>query len=190
MNKGDLIIIPTDTVYGLAARLYDEEGLEKIYELKGRDLSKQIPILISSINQLDDIAVYDDFAKRVMEIFWPGPLTIVLPTTELFKVRTGEDTIAVRMPNHSKALSIIDQSGVLRVTSLNKSGEPPLENQKMIMDMFGSKVRAVFWQSENFKPSNMSSTVAKIDGYDVEILREGSITKEDILSLRANKIEF
>ena len=190
MNKGDVIILPTDTVYGLATRLYDEVGLEKIYEIKGREQSKQIPILISDIEQLEDIATYDNFTKKVMEIFWPGPLTLILDTTEKFERKTGEKTIAVRMPNHSKALEIIQLCGVLRVTSLNKSGEPPMEDQKEIMNVFGSKVRAAFWQTPNYKPSNLSSTVAIVKEFDVQILREGAVTKEDILSLRANHIVY
>lgn len=191
MNKGDLLIIPTDTVYGLAARLFDDKGLEKIYALKGRDPSKPIPILISDIDQLEDIAVFDEFTRKVMETFWPGPLTLVLDTTEKFKRSTREETIAVRMPNHPKALNVIKRAGVLRVTSLNKSGEEPLEDRDEIRQLFGDDVVAIFWKKENEKKTqNLSSTVAKIKDDMVDILREGMITKEDILSLRANRIEF
>ncbi len=189
MNKGDLIIIPTDTVYGLAARLYDEEALQKIYQLKGRDQSKQIPILISDISELKEIAEYDDFTLKVMETFWPGPLTIVLKTTELFESRTGEKTIAVRIPNHPRALYALRRCGVMRVTSLNKSGEEPLEDREKIQELFGSHVRAIFWQGKT-KRLNQASTVASISQYNVEILREGAITKEDILSLRTNHIAY
>ncbi len=187
MNKGDLIIIPTDTVYGLATQLFDEEGLNKIYALKGRDLSKQIPILISSVDQLEDIAHYDDFTYKVMEIFWPGPLTIVLNTTDSFKEKTGEESIAVRIPKHQKALEVLNLCGPMRVTSLNKSGEPPLENPEEIKALFGDKVKAIFWQGHT-KRSDLSSTVAKISDGHVEILRQGAITKEDIASLRSNQL--
>lgn len=189
MNKGDVIIIPTDTVYGLATRLYDERGLEKIYEMKGRELSKQIPILISDISQLEDIASYDLFTQKVMEIFWPGPLTIVLKTREKFQEKTGEETIAVRIPNHPKALDVLQRFGPMRVTSLNKSGEPPLEDPNMIKEKFGHLVKAIFWQGD-VKRSDLSSTVARISENEVEILRQGAITKEDIMSLRTNVITF
>ncbi len=189
MNKGDVLIIPTDTVYGLATRLFDDEGLKKIYELKGRDLQKQIPILISSIDQLEGVCEYDDFTRKVMETFWPGPLTLILKTTDKFKQSTAEDTIAVRMPNHSKALFIIEQMGILRVTSLNKSGEPPLDDHKEIKKVFGPHVRAIFWQTKTDKPK-LASTVARVENYQVDILREGVISAEDILSLRANKIIY
>lgn len=189
MNEGDVIIIPTDTVYGLATRLYDKKGLQKIYAIKARDLFKQIPILISDIEQLKEIAGYDGFTKKVMKIFWPGPLTIVLDTTEAFKRITGEDTIAVRMPKHPKTLDIINKQGVLRVTSLNMSGEPPLEDPAIIKAMFESKVKAIYWQG-NYAKSNLASTVARISKDKVEILRDGAITKEDILSLRTNSVMY
>lgn len=189
MNKGDVIIIPTDTVYGLATRLYDKEGLEKIYEMKQRDLSKPIPLLVSSIEQVKSIAYVDDFAQKVMERFWPGPLTLVMKTTDEFKQQTGEETIAIRMPNHAKALSIIERIGILRVTSLNESGKKPLVNREEIEKQFGSKVKAIFWDTHK-KKSNLASTVAKVEAGEVDIYRQGAISRDDILSLGANQIRI
>ncbi len=179
MNKGELIVMPTDTVYGLAAMLYDEVGLHKIYEVKGREQSKQIPLLISSIDQIKDIAVYDDKIEKIMHKFWPGALTIVMRTTSAFKQKTGEDTIAIRMPKHPKALELINTYGVLRVTSLNKSGEAPLEDLKEIKDQFGDKVSEIY-EHGNEPKSHVSSTVMiYLDG-TIKILRQGSITIDDL----------
>jgi L-threonylcarbamoyladenylate synthase len=180
MNKGDLIVMPTDTVYGLAAMLYDEEALQKIYDVKGRDQSKQIPLLISSINQIKDIAIYDDQLKKIMEKFWPGALTIVMKTTQSFKQKTGEDTIAIRMPKHPKALALINDYGVLRVTSLNKSGEPPLESLEDIHKVFGHFVSEIHEHGEIAK-SEISSTVISIVNGHIKILRQGEITREMLL---------
>jgi len=182
MNKGELIVMPTDTVYGLAAMLYDEEALKKIYEVKGREQSKQIPLLISDIKQIDDIAIYDDRVKKIMEKFWPGALTIVMKTTSAFKEKTGEDTIAIRMPKHPKALELINTYGVLRVTSLNKSGEAPLEDIKDIESVFGKSVSEIHPHGDEPK-SNVSSTVMLFDGNDIKILREGMIKKEDLIQV-------
>ncbi len=178
MNKGDLIIIPTDTVYGLAAKLYDEEGLKKIFEIKGREQSKQIPILCYDISDLDDIAHLDEVAKMLMEKFWPGPISFILNTTETFYQLTGERTIAARIPNHQKALEIIKKYGVLRVTSLNKSGEPPLSDINQIKDQFGASVREIYEQ--NYDQSHVSSTVVDLTTKPLKILRKGTISEESI----------
>jgi len=181
MNKGELIVMPTDTVYGLAAMLYDEIALQKIYEVKGREQSKQIPLLISSIDQIKDIAIYDKKIKILMDRFWPGALTIVMMTTDEFMKKTGESTIAIRMPKHPKALELIDKYGVLRVTSLNKSGEPPLESIVEIKKTFGHVVSGIYEHGQVPK-SHISSTVIVYHDGKINILRQGAITKEMILN--------
>lgn len=178
MNKGDLIIIPTDTVYGLAAMLYDEEGLKKIFEIKGRDQSKQIPILCHEISDLDHIAFLDNEAETLMKKFWPGPISFVLNTTDTFYQLTGEKTIAARIPNHPKALEIIKKYGVLRVTSLNKSGEPPLSDINQIRDQFGASVSEIYEQNKD--QSHISSTVVDLTTRPLKILRQGAISEEAI----------
>lgn len=180
MNKGELIVMPTDTVYGLAAMLYDEVALQKIYEVKGREQSKQIPLLISSIDQIKDIATYDKKIKILMDRFWPGALTIVMKTTDEFMKKTGESTIAIRMPKHPKALALIDKYGVLRVTSLNKSGEPPLESIVEIKKTFGHVVSEIYEQ-DDYSKSHVSSTVITFKNNKVIILRQGAIMLDELI---------
>ncbi len=180
MNKGELIVMPTDTVYGLAAMLYDEEALKKIYEVKGREQSKQIPLLISAIDQIKGIAIYDEKIEKIMKKFWPGALTIVMDTTQAFMDKTGEKTIAIRMPKHPKALELIDKYGVLRVTSLNKSGEAPLEDIDEIKSQFGKFVSEIHPHGDEAK-SNVSSTVMMFQNGSIKILRQGSITLNDLM---------
>ena len=108
MYEGDLIILPTDTVYGLAAKLYDVKALEKIYKIKGKKQSKQIPVLISQVNQLKDICVMSKFATELMKKYWPGALTMVLKTTHEYFEKTKEETLAVRMPKHPVTVKLLD----------------------------------------------------------------------------------
>jgi len=178
VNKGDLIIIPTDTVYGLAAQLFDEDALLKIYEIKGREQSKQIPILCYQMSDLTEIAVLNETAKILMKKFWPGPITFVLNTTKEFFEKTQEKTIAARVPNHQKALEIIKKYGVLRVTSLNKSGESPLVDMMQIKHDFGPFISEIYEQ--NFEQSHVSSTVVDLTQETIKILRHGTITEKDI----------
>lgn len=178
MKKGDLIIIPTDTVYGLAARLYDEIALEKIYQIKGREQSKQIPILCSKLSDLLPIAETNIVSRAIMKNLWPGALTIVMPTTKQFFEMTGEKTIAARIPNHPVALELIEKYGVLRVTSLNKSGQPPMTDIRAIRQEFGPYVVEI--HEQEFNQSDISSTVIDMSSGEVKILREGSITMDDL----------
>ncbi len=182
MNKGDLIVMPTDTVYGLAAMLYDEEALHKIYEVKGREQSKQIPLLVGHIDQVFGIAKYDKKIEKIMHSFWPGALTIVMQTTPEFKDKTGEDTIAIRMPKHPKALELINEYGVLRVTSLNKSGEPPLETVEEIKEIFGDVVAEIH-EHGDYPKSHVSSTVIMFKDDEIKVLREGTIKLDDLLQV-------
>ena len=178
MKNGDLIIIPTDTVYGLAARLYDEVALEKIYQIKGREQSKQIPILCSKLSDLLPIAETNIVSRAIMKNLWPGALTIVMPTTKQFFEMTGEKTIAARIPNHPVALELIEKYGVLRVTSLNKSGQPPMTDIRAIRQEFGPYVVEI--HEQEFNQSDISSTVIDMSSGEVKILREGSITMDDL----------
>lgn len=179
MYEGDLIIIPTDTVYGLAAKLYDLKALEKIYKLKGREQSKKIPLLISNVSQLKDICVTNKFSLELMKKYWPGALTIVLNTTKEFMEKTNDLTIAVRMPKHPVALKLIDTYGVLRVTSLNKSGEPPLNNLREIEKIFGPYVKDIYPHGQVAK-SDVSSTVIDVTKSKFQVLREGDIKTAEL----------
>ena len=179
MCQGDLIVIPTDTVYGLAAKLYDKVALNKIFEIKGRDQSKKIPLLISHVDQLKDICILNKFSLELIKKYWPGALTIVFKTSDIFKEKTGEDTIAIRMPKHPVALKLIDTYGVLRVTSLNKSGEKPLTNLKEIKETFGPFVTDIYPQG-TINKSNVSSTVLDLTKSKMKILREGAIKLSDL----------
>jgi L-threonylcarbamoyladenylate synthase len=178
MKNGDLIIIPTDTVYGLAARLYDEVALEKIYQIKGREKSKPISILCSKMSDLLPIAETNIVSRAIMKNLWPGALTIVMPTTKQFFEMTGEKTIAARIPKNPTAIELIEKYGVLRVTSLNKSGEAPLSDLRQIRNEFGPYVVEI--HPQEYTQSDLESTIIDLSNNEVKILREGSITMDDL----------
>jgi L-threonylcarbamoyladenylate synthase len=179
MKPGDIIIIPTDTVFGLAAVLYDDVALERIYHLKGREQSKQIPVLVASANDVDAFARTDERFSRLAGAFWPGPLSIVLPTTEAHMEKTGEQTVAVRMPADPVALGLLRSVGPLRATSLNKSGEPPVVSYEDALERFADKVDHVYGGPDTLM-SETASTVIAFDHDEVKILRQGMITKDMI----------
>jgi len=184
MKNGDLIIIPTDTVYGLAARLYDEVALNKMNELLGRTQASPIPILCSKMSDLLPIAETNIVSRAIMKNLWPGALTIVMPTTKQFFEMTGEKTIAARVPNHPVARELIEKYGVLRVSSLNKSGEQPLTDLRQIRNEFGPYVVEI--HPQEFTQSDISSTIIDLTTKEVKILREGTITMDDLQNALKN----
>lgn len=174
----EVLIFPTDTVYGIGASLYDTESIKKIYEIKGRDFNKPLAVLCSNIKQIDEFAYMDKKASLLAKLLWPGGLTMVLKTKPKYFELTGESTIAVRIPNHKLALSLLDQYGPMKTTSVNASGELPLNDYDVIYEKYNLFVNKIYRNEE--KIQEVSSTVIDLVN-DLKILREGNITKEDIL---------
>lgn len=179
MKKGDVIIVPTDTVYGLAAKVYDEEALKRIYKIKGRNQSKKIPVLSSNRYEVSLYALVSYQGGALMTRFWPGPLTLIFHSSKDYLERTGHDTIAIRIPNKPVLLDILKENGPLWVTSLNKSGEPPLFDETEIKEKYGHIVDEIHFNDETAS-SNVSSTIVDMTKPDYPILREGTITREQI----------
>jgi L-threonylcarbamoyladenylate synthase len=182
LERGELAVIPTDTVYGLAARLDRQEALERLYTAKGREANKAIPVLISDAERLPSLT--DGAPDGVAEFaarFWPGPLTIVLPCADSVPVlvTAGSGTIGVRMPAHPIALEIIEGcGGALAVTSANRSGEPSLRDAREVAEALGASVEIIV--DSGMTPGGVASTVIALTDAGPHILREGPISLEEL----------
>ncbi len=174
--KGKIVAFPTDTVYGVGALIDDEDAIEKIYELKKRDLQKPLAILAGKI---EDILPYVEApSKRVQEMmktYWPGALTIILKKSHLAsdKLTRGLSTIGFRIPNEPDALTFLQKVGPVATTSINLSGKKPLNDAKIIDETFGDKID--FLYSKEVASSNISSTVIDCTTDEIKILRVGEI---------------
>lgn len=175
MNK--LIIFPTDTVYGIGASIYDLDNINKIYEIKGRSFDKQLPVLCSSIEQIESFAVIDNNVLKLAKAFWPGALTLILKTKDEYFKFSGERTIGVRIPNHILALSLLEKYGPLKTTSINDSGSVPLNDYETIYEKYNNKVSYIYKNTE--ASIGLASTIVSLVD-DVKILRLGNITLEQI----------
>lgn len=181
-----VIIFPTDTVYGIGTNLFDKEGIRRIYEIKGRDFDKPLAVLVSNLDALERVALISSDAKRLMDVFWPGALTIILSTTKVYYEKTGEKTIGVRMPNHPKALEIIESygQGLFKTTSVNQSGMSPLNEYETIHENYGNLVDAIYPNDQRI--SLVSSTVVDLTATEIKVLRKGDITLDMILAVIRN----
>jgi L-threonylcarbamoyladenylate synthase len=126
LERGGLAVIPTDTVYGLAAHPMRREAVEKIFAVKGRSNDSPIPVLVASIQDAERLAVFTEQARRAAERNWPGPLTVVLRRAEAGRaLHLGGDgeTIGLRVPDHPFALAVLRAAGALAATSANPAGQ-------------------------------------------------------------------
>ena len=175
LRKGSLVIMPTDTVYGVAADARIAGWDDKLYRAKSRDRGKPIPVLAANIDQVENYGVVLDCVERVLaERFWPGPLTLVL--------RAGSVSEAFRVPACAIALELLRMvGGVLRVTSANVSGESPALTVEDAIASIGEHVDVAL--DAGVSPGGVASTVAKVEKGSVVVLRQGAISREELVRL-------
>ncbi len=188
LTDGSVVIFPTDTVWGLACRLYDNTAIERIYTIKDRSKTKHLAVLCDSLVSVNDIGIIDERVRKLAYAFWPGALTLILPSTKSHFEKTGDKTVGIRIPNHEAALWLIKKNGPLLTTSVNKSGSVPLMDLKEIINTFGNEVDHIY-EEYNAYYLNVSSTTIDLTGDEIEYLRIGSISKEDIESVLKKDIE-
>lgn len=173
--EGQVVGIPTDTVYGIGADPFNPEAVAKLFELKGRPEHKPVGILVANVEQAAEMAEMGRAARDVASAHWPGALTLVLTPKVAMADRVGDRqrrTVGVRVPDHEKALELLELSGPLAVTSANESGGGETMNDGEARDIFGKRV-AVYL--EGTAPGGEASTVVDATGTTLTILREGPI---------------
>lgn len=182
LRSGHILALPTDTVYGIAALVNSERGVRRLYEAKGRDLGKAIPILIADASQLAGIATdFPSIARKLAARFWPGALTIVLPKARAVPdlVAAGP-TVAVRIPANEMTLRLLRATGPLAVTSANRSGAPDSLSAGEVVAQLGEALQLVLdaGRAAGAKPS----TIVDVTGQDLKLIRQGPIPWDEILA--------
>ena len=184
VSNGGIIIYPTDTLYGLGADILNEESLLRIYDIKGRPNDMALPVLVSGWEMVRSISSeVNVIGEKLAARFWPGQLTLVIRANDnLSTILTGgRGTIAVRQPDHWIAQQIIEQVGNPIVgTSANLSGSPDLVEASDLAPELGHLVDRIIICG--LKPFGVGSTVVDITGEQPKLLRETSISIEDIQS--------
>lgn len=178
---GELVVLPTDTVYGLATRPDDAAATGRLFEAKGRSPDLELPVLVPTPSAAREIAEIDARAEALMLRFWAGPLTLVLRRSDASRSwRLGGDaaTIGVRMPHHPLALAVLARTGPLAATSANRSGEPTPATCDGVADLFGASV-SVYLCDERLLDGS-ASTVVDLTAGAVRILRPGVVDEGDL----------
>ena len=180
IENGGIVVFPTDTVYGIGCNPYNKESAKKVYEIKSRDFSKPFPVLVYSKEIAEQIAEFDGISKKLVEKFWPGQLTIILKLKDM-KLKESlnlEDKIALRVPNHKCMLQLLEKCKCLVGTSANVSGQSSFfDPQECIKNVENYDV----FVDGGTITSKGESTIIEIQNEEIKIIREGSLSKEEIL---------
>jgi len=174
VKHGGIIVIPTDTVYGVGCDALNEAAIRELYRIKQRPTHKAIPILLADTADLPTVTAFiPDMAQSYMAQYWPGPLTIILPKhPHLPAILSENETIAVRIPNHEIARAVIRASGgAMAVTSANLSAQPAATTAAQALHYFAGLAAAVL--DDGPAPASLASTVLDCTGSQPIILREG-----------------
>ena len=182
LRHGGIVAIPTETVYGLAADAFNETAIKKIFIAKGRPSDNPLIVHIADIKSINDVVLdFTDTARKLAKIFWPGPLTIILPKNPKipYIASGGLDTVAVRCPSHIVARDVIKKAGVpLVAPSANLSGKPsPTKFSHVVGDMDG-KIDAIVDGGDC--DIGVESTVLSLLGKAPKILRPGAVGLNDL----------
>ena len=182
IEKGGVIIFPTDTVYGIGCDPYNEAAIERIYEIKSRERTKYFPVLVYSKEVASTAVKFDKYSCKLAEKFWPGPLTLILEVTDK-KLKTSLNIgkkIAIRSPGNRCALKLLSKCNFLVGTSANISGQEPFTDPaKCYHGMNGFDL---FLDGGRIS-GGVPSTIVEVTDNKIRIQREGSLTKAEIMKV-------
>jgi L-threonylcarbamoyladenylate synthase len=179
---GGLVVVPTDTVYGLAARPTEVEAVRAVYRAKGRPEGMHLPVMASDVEQVRALGVaYGPVAQELARRWWPGPLTMAFafaPGSRRPQWLTGRDEVAVRIPDHAFLRSLLAETGVLVVTSANPHGLPtPRTAEDVAACGLGSSVEVII---DGGALTEVPSTLVNVAGAQAVVEREGVIAADEI----------
>ncbi|HEX2989837.1 MAG TPA: L-threonylcarbamoyladenylate synthase [Anaerolineales bacterium] len=182
LYSGGLVAFPTDTVYGVGALAFDGKAVKSIYTAKERPVEKAIPVLIGDREDLSKVAEEIPlFAARLIARFWPGPLTVLVPKKPaLPEGVSANPAVGVRVPDHEVARTLLRLSGPLAVTSANRSSQPSPTTAQEVLQQLGGRIALILDGGRT--PGGIPSTLVDCTGTEIQVLREGPITKEQMLN--------
>ncbi len=180
LQAGGLVAFPTDTVYGLGANPFDAKTVHRLFEVKGRDLQKAIPILLSGVDDLPRVALQmPSMAQKLALRFWPGPMTLIIWRRKTLPSELGpEPTIGVRVPAHPLALALLASAGPLAVTSANRADQTSSRTAGEVLKALEGRVEVIIDGGRT--PGGEPSTVVDCTQALPHILRVGPISEEEV----------
>lgn len=173
LREGAVGVIPTDTMYGMVASAANEAAVERLYAMRPRDPQKACIVLIGSLGHIDDVAAWHDLDVRIIERYWPGPITIALPITEQTPsyLHRREQTMAYRLPDYPELQQLLLQTGPIIAPSANPEGLPPATTLAEAQHYFGERVD---FYVDSGRLTGQPSTLIRPEKGKVVVLRRGA----------------
>ena len=186
LKSGDIIVYPTDTLYGLGADVFNDNAVKKVFEVKNRPFNLPISIAVSCVNDLEKIAIVDDKAKKIIDVFLPGRLTLILEKKKTISniVSGGLNNIAIRIPDNVIALELLSNYGPLTCTSANIHGKDTPTVISDIRMQFKELDISVYINHGKLK--GKPSTIVDLTGKKPGLVRQGAIEFKGILDAIKN----
>ncbi|MDP3894054.1 L-threonylcarbamoyladenylate synthase [Nocardioides sp.] len=181
IRRGQLVVLPTDTVYGIGADAFDAAAVTALLAAKGRGRDMPPPVLISSPTTIDALAVgLPVYARALIDAFWPGPLTLVCTQQSSLRWDLGDNrgTVAVRMPDHPVALEVLERTGPMAVSSANLTGRPAATDADQAEEMLGEQVDVIV--DAGASPGAAASTILDVTGPLPRVLRLGALSVAEL----------
>ena len=179
VQRGQLVVLPTDTVYGVGADAFSPDAVRSLLEAKGRGRDMPPPVLVSAATTLDALAVgVPSYARALIQELWPGPLTLVCRQQPSLQWDLGDTrgTVAVRMPDHEVALELLSRTGPLAVSSANRTGLDAATDADAAESMLGEKVEVLLDSGPT--AGEVPSTIVDVTGEKGRVLRLGAVSLE------------
>jgi len=177
VRRGEVVVLPTDTVYGVGVDAFASDAVAAVLAVKGRGREMPLPVLVPSAQTVDGLAAdVPDYARDLIRAFWPGPLTLVLPAQSSLMWDLGETngTVALRMPQNDTALQLLSEVGPMAVTSANISGQPPATTILEAATQLGSAVSVYLEAGPS--TGGLASTILDCTHDAPVILRAGAVS--------------
>jgi L-threonylcarbamoyladenylate synthase len=180
LRKGNIIVYPTDTLYGLGADIYNDKAVRKVFKIKKRPLTNPLSVAVSDFTELEKIAEIDERTQQLVKKFMPGKLTLILKKKESISdiITSSLDKVAIRIPNNKIALEILTRFGPITATSANIHG---LKTPYIINDINMQLKENVAVYLDNGRLEGQPSTIVDLTDKKVKIVREGALPEKDIL---------
>ncbi|MGE4384589.1 MAG: L-threonylcarbamoyladenylate synthase [Endomicrobiaceae bacterium] len=175
LESGGIVVLPTDTVYGIMTSIFNQSGQKQIYKLKNRNDRKPLIMLSDKISTLEQFVIFPKKISKIVKDFWPGQLTLILPTTELGKLLTGgRNNLGVRIPNCKILLDIMSEYNIpLMSTSANVSGKKSAVSADIAAEYFDKKIDAII--DAGVCKFSFESTVIDMVKFPYVVIRKGCL---------------